>query len=326
MERLGQSLCVIGARVIGAGALVVALVGCASDSGSGEWVRVGSRANQWDQTGQQAGQSDAGRVEMREVQRERAAQEPATQEPAAQEPVSQEQATQATQIQSSHELTSTARIRVVEAGDAKPAGSVESSATRTEDPGAARALDAAGGAAASGGGWLGDRSNLRPSPRHSDTLYEQSARLASYRAFIVEPMEFLPSDTVRGLPIDAADGAALATALREETIRSLSSVYTVVATPGPGVASIRAAITGVAASTKDPVTGAVRIGGASVEMEIVDSVTRERIAAAVESDVVDDAAAPGGTDPYSDARLVFGHWAARLSIWIRDADRLATRP
>lgn len=249
-------------------------------------------------------QAGAGRVEARDVPGGQAGQ-----------------VTQRTQVQSSQELTSTARIRVVEAGGAKPTGSVESSDGRAPDEGVARALDAG-----ASGGWLGDRSNLRPSPRHSDTLYEQSARLASYRSFIVEPIEFLPSATVRGLPIDAADGAALASTLREETIRSLSAVYTVVATPGPGVASIRAAITGIAASSKDPVTGAVRIGGASLEMEIVDSVTRERLAAAVESDVVDDAAAPGGADPYSDARLVFGHWAARLSMWIRDADRLATRP
>lgn len=295
-------MCVRGACVIGVAGLLTTLSGCASERGSGEWMRVVGPV--------QAGpdgtdRARAGRVEARDVPGEPAGQ-----------------VSQRTQVQSSQELTSTARIRVVEADGTKPVGSVESSdAARDTDPGAARELDAA-----AGGGWLGDRSNLRPSPRHSDTLYEQSARLASYRAFIVEPMEFLPSETVRGLPIDGADGAALAAALREETIRSLSAVYTVVATPGPGVASIRAAITGVAASSKDPVTGLVRIGGASVEMEIVDSVTRERLAAAVESDVVDDAAAPAGADPYSDARLVFGHWAARLSMWIRDADRLATRP
>ena len=60
--------------------------------------------------------------------------------------------------------------------------------------------------------------------------------------------------------------------------------------------------------------------------EIVDSVTRERLAAAVEADIVDDAGEPDAADPFSDARLVFKHWAARLNLWLRDADRLATRP
>ena len=268
------------------GTTALVLGACATDTASSDWVRVGDR------------------------------------------PAERRAEVSSSEIQTSHAQTSTATIRVVEAAPAstpREAGyTVESAGTiRVKDPEAARALTSA---ATAPSGWLGDRSNLKQSPRHPGTLYEQSARLASYRSFIVEPMEFLPSETVRGVEIDPADGAALAAALRDEAVRSLSAVYSVVIEPGPGVASIRAAITGVAASSKDPATGVISIGGASVEIEIVDSVTRERLAAAVEADVVDDAGPPKPGDPYSDARLVFGHWAARLNMWIRDADRMATRP
>lgn len=175
-------------------------------------------------------------------------------------------------------------------------------------------------------GFLVDYSKLRPSPRHPTTLYEQSAKLASYTAFIVEPMTVLPARTARGTPVTDAESRELARALHEETVEAIRSGHPVVTAPGPNVAVIRAAVTALAASQVDPATGQVQIGGASVEIEIVDSLTRERLAAAVESDVVRDAAQPMGEDRFSDARLVFRHWASRLYLWIRDAKELATHP
>lgn len=175
-------------------------------------------------------------------------------------------------------------------------------------------------------GFLGDYARLRQSPRHPGALYEQSARLSSYNAFIVEPITFLPQRTVRGTRITNAESAELAAALHEETISALSLLYPIATEPGPNVAVIRAAITALAGARVDPETGQTQIGGASVEIEILDSTTRERLAAAIESDVVRDATQPIEEDPFSDARLVFRHWAARLNLWLRDADQLATRP
>lgn len=262
------------AACVWATGLLGALAGCASDTGSGQWVRAGG----YTAAGAGAGAGASAAVA----------------------PTSGAAGGEAT-----GSVESTMRLRVTESR-------------------AASALQEK--VEAGGQGWLGDRSGLRPSPRHPTTMYEQSARLVSYAAFIVEPMECLAQQTVRGVAMDDAERTALAAALREETVRSLATVYSIVTEPGPGVATIRAAITGVAASRRDPVTGELRIGGASVEMEIVDSVTRERLAAAVEADIVDDAGEPDAADPFSDARLVFKHWAARLNLWLRDADRLATRP
>lgn len=175
-------------------------------------------------------------------------------------------------------------------------------------------------------GFLGDYSKLRTSPRHPGTLYEQSAKLASYTAFIVEPMTVLPSRTARGVSITDAESTELAKALHEETVEAIRSGHPVVTAPGPNVATLRAAITALAVSRVDPVSGQVQIGGASVEIEIVDSVTRQRLAAAVETDVVRDTTQVISADPYADSRLVFRHWASRLYLWIRDAKELATHP
>lgn len=175
-------------------------------------------------------------------------------------------------------------------------------------------------------GFLVDYARLRPSPRHPGTLYEQSAKLASYTAFIVEPMAVLPARTARGTPVTDAEAKELARTLHEETVEAIRATHPVVTEPGPNVAVIRAAVTALAASHVDAATGQIQIGGAAVEIEILDSITRERVAAAVESDVVRDAAEPMGEDRFSDARLVFRHWASRLYLWIRDAKELATHP
>ncbi len=175
-------------------------------------------------------------------------------------------------------------------------------------------------------GFLVDYAKLRPSPRHPSTLYEQSAKLASYTAFIVEPMIVLPARTARGTSVTDAESRELARILHEETVEAIRATHPVVTEPGPNVAVIRAAVTALAASQVDPATGQVQIGGAAVEIEILDSLTRERLAAAVESDVVRDAAQPVGDDRFSDASLVFRHWASRLYLWIRDAKELATHP
>lgn len=175
-------------------------------------------------------------------------------------------------------------------------------------------------------GFLSDYSKLRPSPRHPTTLYEQSARLTEYRSFMVDPIELLPSHTVRGERITSNEAQSLALQLRRETIDSLSAVYTVVDQPGPGVARIRAAITAIAGSHTDPATGNVQLGGASIEAEILDSLSGVRLGAAVESDIVQDANLPLPEGRFTDATLVFRHWAARMNLWIRDAAELATHP
>lgn len=173
-------------------------------------------------------------------------------------------------------------------------------------------------------GFLRDYSGLRPSPRHPTTRYQQSASLSSYSKFIVDPVQVLPGETARGEPLDGAQAHDLSESLQREISSALELKGRLATAPGPGVGRIRAGITSVATSDRSN-PNRPKIGGASIEAEILDSVTNRRIAAAVEADLVNDEELAGGPpDPFYDARLVFRHWASRLNRWIDDADELAT--
>jgi len=172
-------------------------------------------------------------------------------------------------------------------------------------------------------GFLRDYSRLVPSPRHPGTMYQQSKTLSSYTGFLVEPVQVLATKTARAVPLDAPQAAALADALRNELTEALSLRGRLATAPGPRVARIRAAITSVAKSDRSSPDRPM-IGGASVEADIVDSVTGARVAAVMESDLVEDSELGRSSDPFYDARLVFRHWASRLNLWFESADELAT--
>lgn len=168
-------------------------------------------------------------------------------------------------------------------------------------------------------GFLGDYSRLQPNPMHDGSRIERSAKLSGYTRFIIDTPKVLTTQTVRGQPIDDSTANRLAADLKAAAIDAMSINFTVTEQPAAGVARVRSAITQLAQCVR--VTGSpnLKIGGASVEMEIVDSVTGERLAAAVESDAVTTRSPlPDSTDPYADAHLVFQHWAARLAKWIND--------
>jgi len=172
-------------------------------------------------------------------------------------------------------------------------------------------------------GFLNDYSALRPSPRHPDTLYQQSRALTTYKSFIVDPIEFYPSETQRGGTVDESIARQLAQELRDNLLETLDVNYEITEVPAFGVARVRAAITQIARSRREP-DGTIRVGGASIEAEIVDSVTGKRLGAVLEADVAGEAAAAGSPDPFQDAKLVFQHWASRLNLWLQNSADLAT--
>ncbi len=198
----------------------------------------------------------------------------------------------------------------------EPAGTVESASSRS-------AAQAPAGLSKPGfSGFLVDYSKLQPSPTHNGALVQRSERLSSFTSFIIDFPVVLPKATVRGTPIDPTTAAQLASDLRAEAIDALGGSYTITQTPGPGVARVRSAITRLARCEREPGTPTLKIGGASVEMEIIDSVSGERLAAVVENDAVTSTdPLLGSADPFYDTRLVFRHWSARLSKWLTDAPK-----
>ena len=157
-------------------------------------------------------------------------------------------------------------------------------------------------------GFLGDYSDLQPDPEGRVLLmyFKSENVLGSYTKFIIDPVFVYFQENEEGNGFDPEELTRLTDYFRREVAEELrtSDKFRVVFDPGPGVARFRAAITnvnpagrkanvvtkgvGVAASVG---AGApiglfvprVSLGDASVEVEILDSLTQERIAAMVDT-------------------------------------------
>lgn len=154
-------------------------------------------------------------------------------------------------------------------------------------------------------GFLGDYSNLSPDPNNADLLlYEKSKdALKDYSKFLIDPVTLylLPEASQRGL--DPDDLERLAQRFHDIIVDELTKAgYQVVSSPGPGVLDIRLAITNVEPSgakknvaAKAGATAAsvavapgaglalprFSVGKASIEGEMLDSVSGERLGAFV---------------------------------------------
>jgi len=99
---------------------------------------------------------------------------------------------------------------------------------------------------------------------------------------------------------------------RNALVEAVKDSYTVVDQPGPNVIRVRAAITDVEPS--NPVAKAVSVdnigtGGAEAEMELLDSMSSERLAAAVDSR---RGGTPASRAVWEDTKDAFDYWAKRF--------------
>jgi len=157
-------------------------------------------------------------------------------------------------------------------------------------------------------GFLGDYSDLQPDPEGKVLLMYLKSEdvLGAYTMFIIDPVFIYFQENAEGNGFDPKELSQLTDYFRREVAEELrtSDKFRVVFDPGPGVARFRAAITnvnpagrkanvatkavGVAASVGAGVpiglfVPRVSLGDASVEVEIIDSLTEERIAAMVDT-------------------------------------------
>jgi hypothetical protein len=151
------------------------------------------------------------------------------------------------------------------------------------------------------GGFLGDYSEFRPGPSE-DLLWvyrKEKGVLAAYDAFLIEPVLVFFGPETTGGGIEPGELRELADHLRGAGLEELGKAgFSVVDTPGPRVARIRLAITGVKPIRPEQNLGtkalgmvagigllvpSVDVGRASIEAEILDSVSGERLVAVVAS-------------------------------------------
>ncbi len=97
--------------------------------------------------------------------------------------------------------------------------------------------------------------------------------------------------------------------------------------PGPGIGRLRSAVTEIGKNISPNGARVGQIGGATVEAEVLDSVSGERLGAVIISETVSesDEMAPEKRDQFRDVRIVFSSWAARLLKWLEPEGTPAIR-
>lgn len=166
-------------------------------------------------------------------------------------------------------------------------------------------------------GFLSDYSKLEEIDENH--LVYGSGKLGNYSKFIIEPVAMLYRQPENEQIFSDQEleelQAHFKTKVRESLVKN--DGYQVVEAAGPGTAKLRVAITGVddtigalnvAIYTK--VTGA-GLGGASMEGELVDSMTGEQIAAAIRWGSGSRFLRAGFTHT-GDAKILMGRWAKDL--------------
>jgi len=155
-------------------------------------------------------------------------------------------------------------------------------------------------------GFLGDYSDLAISDENKGVLVylKSPGILESYDKFIVDPIEVFLHARSEADSSGSAEVQELANFFRNELIEEIEKGgYQVVQQPGAGVARFRGAITDVR-----PGAG-LDVGVASVEVELLDSQTRERVAAAMDSKRGRRFFNPKGQTKWGDAKKSFREWA-----------------
>ncbi|UCD56892.1 MAG: DUF3313 domain-containing protein [Candidatus Hydrogenedentota bacterium] len=182
-------------------------------------------------------------------------------------------------------------------------------------------------------GFLSDYSGLEPGPKGgAEMAYVKSGiDWSSYDSVLIEPVVVWYSPNADYQGIHPRELVELADYFEQALVENLEDKYAIVGRPGPGVLRVRVAITNVEPSnpTMDTVSAVVPqmrlvsaakkgvtgthmyVGEASMEAEIYDSQTNERLAAAIdtragEKEIFDE------KDKWADAREAMDSWAERL--------------
>ncbi|MHC4573397.1 MAG: DUF3313 domain-containing protein [Planctomycetota bacterium] len=172
-------------------------------------------------------------------------------------------------------------------------------------------------------GFLSDYSRLE-ADSSSSLRYVNERALAKYSSFIVDRVDVHFHSGAKAIEartegkLTQQDIRDLTNYFHSAIVKTLTEGgYKVVYRPGPGVARIRAAITDIektnvalAAIPQTHLVGA-GIGGASMEVEMVDSVTGEQIGAVVESRAGSRIPFTGLSD-WGGAKAAMDEWAKRV--------------
>jgi hypothetical protein len=178
-------------------------------------------------------------------------------------------------------------------------------------------------------GFLGDYAELRAGSGGRPRLgyIDSAVDFSGYTHVIVEPVVVWKSSEARFAGVPQTRREMLARELETELRQAFAREFLVSeAKPGPNTLRVRTGLTAAiaAAGSSDPEL----LQYVEVELELLDAVTNERLAAAVDSKGSDGSSAQ--PDPQSvEAEEAFRDWAERASIRVealRSLDRKYGRP
>jgi len=182
-------------------------------------------------------------------------------------------------------------------------------------------------------GFLQDYSKLKPNTTLGDDALtyvspDKMKSLHRYVAIIVDPVEVYVATDAEASLVPERGREAVAKYFEHALVNAVSDAFPVIEYPGPLVLRLRSAIVGIdlggkvapldqPGMTTKPLERAIVLEKVGVEMELVDSETGERIAAAVDKATL-GAGADVGTenfsrlDRFNEAKLAFDQWAERV--------------
>ena len=172
-------------------------------------------------------------------------------------------------------------------------------------------------------GFLGDYSGLVPDPNDRSLLWWERADFdwTRYRGLILEPVGVYYHPEAQSKEILPDELKKLTDAFRASVIEQLGDDYPIVADAASDVLRVRAAITDVVpvrpalnAATSFVGFVAVDVGGASIEVEFLDSVSGERLAAGVDQKLGSRLGGPASFARLGQARAAFDAWAKELRV------------
>lgn len=181
-----------------------------------------------------------------------------------------------------------------------------------------------GGHQAAKTGFLKDYSKLEAHPdidgrfRYMDPNIDAS----KYSKFIVDPVAINLSEKGKEKKTDPKELKRLAKYFHQKITEELQKGYQVVQSSGAGVARIRTSISEVDKTLPylnvHPATKLMGggLGGAGAEMELVDSVNGQTIAAAIDNQKGSRLSVGAGLTWYGHAEQVMENWAKDLKKWI----------
>ncbi|MEW6441183.1 MAG: DUF3313 domain-containing protein [bacterium] len=189
-------------------------------------------------------------------------------------------------------------------------------------------------------GFLGDYSQLQEGKGDQAALVyiDPAADFSKYDAVIIDSVSFWTQESGGSKAVSAEEQQALTDYTYEALNRELGKVLKIATTPGPGVMRLRVALTevkGARVASKTVTTvvpqlrvittiggmaadTAVTVGNACMEMDVTDSVTNQRLAAAVDERWGTKTLRGISFNKWKDAERAIDYWAERMRTRIEE--------